>query len=348
MCSHLYDIAEFLVGYVEPKHGDIVLDIGCNDGTLLKYFQWEGAKKIGIDPSSGKFADSLDSNIELINDYFSEEKVRPVIGKRNCVLITAIAMFYDLEDPIQFLRDGRSLLSDDGVLALEFSYMPLMLKNLTYDQVCHEHLTYFSLSQIEWMANKVGLKIIHASTNMINGGSMFIGLSRSDSTRQVESNRIQSILHAEKMFSGVSVFEQFQRRITAHRDELLSLLEMLKESGKKIYGYGASTKGNVVLNYCNIDSSHLCGIFDSNQEKHYRITPGSSISILPKEALPEIKPDFLLIMIWHLRTEVLRDELHYFACGGRGIITLPRTHLVSWKNYNRLLESRIEDLGYTV
>ena len=218
----------------------------------MQYFRWEGARKVGIDPSSGKFAASLDSSIELIDDYFSEEKVRSAIGNRNCVLITAIAMFYDLEDTIQFLREGCSLLSDDGVLALEFAYMPLMLKNLTYDQVCHEHLTYFSLSQIEWMVNKVGLKIIHASTNMVNGGSIFIGLARSDSTRQVESNRIQSILHEEKKFSGMSVFKQFQRRITAHREELLSLLDILKESGKKIYGYGASTKGNVVLNYCNI------------------------------------------------------------------------------------------------
>jgi NDP-4-keto-2,6-dideoxyhexose 3-C-methyltransferase len=347
MCAHLNDIADFLIDYVPLTSGDIVLDIGCNDGTLLQYFKKTDARRIGVDPSSEQFRSVIDKDIELVFDYFSANAIGPIIQNNTCAVITAIAMFYDLQDPIIFMNDVKSILSKEGVLALEFSYMPLMLKNLTYDQICHEHLTYFSLSQIYWIAETVGLKILHASFNLINGGSIFVCLSRKESSRMPDLQKIEPILQSEQRYNTHSPFEQFERRVFSHRDDIRFLLEILKNSQKTVFGYGASTKGNIVLNFCGLDTDYLTAIFDASQEKHRRVTPGSNIPIISKMELQKIQPDYLFVLIWHLQKEVLVDEKDFFLSDGKGIFTLPRMHFVDRNNYHRLLGGELGDYGFS-
>ena len=175
MVSHLTRKVDDLVAYVKPNPGDIELDIGCNDGTLLNHFGADsGLIRLGIDPSAEKFRSNYQPDIRVIYDFFSEEKVRTLIGSMQCKIITSIAMFYDLDDPLAFIRDISSLLTDDGVWALELSYLPLFLKQLSYDQTCHEHVTYLGLRQIEWMLRQCGLKTLEVSLNDMNGGSFYI------------------------------------------------------------------------------------------------------------------------------------------------------------------------------
>ena len=348
MRSHLKGIADFMVDLTKPNEGEIVLDIGCNDGTLLNNINEHNLQRIGIDPSSSKFLDNFDKDIEIICEYFSEGVFTSNFGHKKCKIITAIAMFYDLHDPIKFLNQITTILENDGVIALEFSYMPLMLKNLTYDQICHEHLTYLSLTQIKWMAESVGLKIINTSFNLINGGSIFVCLANKNSKYDPDTKLIQSVLNDEEAYKDIKLFQQFNRRICSNRDDLKQILYILNDSNKKIYGYGASTKGNIVLNFCGFNSDNLEAIFDASPEKHKRFTPGSNIPIISKKELHDLNPDYLLILIWHFRKEVLVDEAKYFLSGGNGIFPLPRMHFVSKNNYQDLLNSEVEDYGFSI
>ncbi len=297
--------------------------------------------RVGIDPSSEKFAAFFQPDVQVIYDFFSADKVREVIGQQSCRIITAIAMFYDIEDPLDFMRQIKSLLSSDGVWALELSYLPLMLTNLTYDQICHEHVTYLSLRDMDRMAKQAGLRIVDVETNEVNGGSFHLVLCHEDGPYASEQAKIAQYLQAESALTTAQPYERFRNRVLSHRDEVRHCLQLLKDSGKKVYGYGASTKGN-------IDTDLLPCISDRNSEKHGLITPGSSIPIISHEQMRADAPDYLFVLIWHFRKEVIRDERDFLKRGGKMIFCLPRLHVVDGENYERYLTSGFEDLAYAL
>jgi NDP-4-keto-2,6-dideoxyhexose 3-C-methyltransferase len=348
MVSHLAEKVDGLINFVHPKEGEIVLDIGCNDGTMLNLFGRTGMKRIGIDPSSEKFKDHFDADINVIHDFFSAIAVRKIIAEEKCKIITAIAMFYDINDPVSFMREIRSLLAKDGIWALELSYMPLMLKNLTYDQICHEHVTYLGLKQMEWLTNRTGLKIIDVSFNFMNGGSFYLYVSRDDSDYEPNRSKLEETLKSEDCLHELEYYERFNNRILTHRDELLAMLNILSQTGKKIYGYGASTKGNVILNFCGTDKTLLPKICDANPEKNGLVTPGTKIDIISKDQMRLDRPDYLIVFIWHFRKEVLKSELDYIMNGGTMIFVLPRLHIVNRENYDRYVNANFEELSFSL
>jgi NDP-4-keto-2,6-dideoxyhexose 3-C-methyltransferase len=319
--SHLESKVRALVDFAKPKSGDVVLDIGCNDGTLLNaYGSKAGLTRIGMDPSSKKFASHFQPDIKAVYDFFSEKGARSLIGNKTCKIITSIAMFYDLDEPMKFMRDIRALLSKDGVWALELSYLPLLLKQLTYDQICHEHVTYLGLRQMDWMMKNTGLKILDVSFNDMNGGSFYIIASREDGPY----------------------------RILTHRDDVRGFFSMMNAAGKKVYGYGASTKGNIVLNYCGLSAADLVAIGDRNPEKDGLVTPGTRIPIISHEKLRKLNPGYLFVLIWHFRKEVMRDEIALLKNGCKMVFDLPRLHIVDASNYERYLDHSFEDLAYSL
>lgn len=349
MVSHLKEKVRHLKAYVKPVKGDVVLDIGCNDGTLLNAYGAEnGLVRVGIDPSSKKFASHFQSDIQVVYDFFSEKGARSMIGDRQCRIVTSIAMFYDLDDPLAFMRQIRALLALDGVWALELSYLPLLCTQLTYDQICHEHVTYLSLSHMDWMMERTGLKILDVWFNDINGGSFYILAGRQDGPYQPNSGKIKQILDSEKPLDTEAPYARLRNRVLAHREEIRHFFELARSAGKRVYGYGASTKGNIVMNYCGITKDDLIAIGDRNPEKDGLTTPGTRIPIISHAKLRKEKADYIFVLIWPFRKEVIQDEIEFIMRGGKFVFDLPRLHVVDKGNYQRYLELDFEDLAYSL
>ena len=346
MVTHLTKKVEELAQLVKLKSDDVVLDIGCNDGTLLNHYQQYSVKRLGCDPSSKKFKDNFQKDIKVIYDFFSKETIQPLLTNKKCKIITSIAMFYDLDEPQRFVNDVSDCLSDDGIWALELSYLPLFLTNLSYDQICHEHVAYYGLRQLKWLAEKAGLTIVDVSFNEMNGGSFYILAGKSQGPYKPKQTFINKILESETPLVSFNTYKKFKNRILSHKDESREFLKLVKEAGKSVIGYGASTKGNIMLHFCNITEKDLPSICDAQSQKWGSVTPGTRIPIISKKEMRERKPDYLFVFIWHLRKEVIQQEMDYINSGGKLIFPLPRLHIVDKNNYQRYCDSNLDELAY--
>ena len=346
MVSHLKKKFDEVVAFVDLKPGECVLDIGCNDGTFLNFYEPFKVRRFGVDPSSKKFRDQFHRDITVEYKFFSEKVVRLMSGDEQYKIISSIAMFYDINNPLEFMQQVSALLQDDGIWLVEVAYLPLMLSTLAYDQVMHEHLTYLALCQMSYMAQRAGLQLLDISTNYMNGGSINIICGKQSGPYQANQQKITSMLAAEEPLKHLDTFQRFATRVKNHRDEVRSLLGLLKQAGKSVCGYGASTKGNVVMNYCALDTSLVEAVCDKNPYKDGRLTPQTRIPIVSQETMRKRNPDYLFVNIWHLRQEVLLDERDYILNGGTMIFSLPRLHLVQKDNYDRYLNASFDDLAY--
>lgn len=331
MRRHLAGKVADLVELVKPQPGDAIIDIGCNDGTLLRAYDGLGLRRIGVDPSSGPFADQMPDGVELVVDFFSAARVAPVLNGAKARIVTSIAMFYDLPDPVGFMREVKAHLADDGVWEMEQSYMPLMLQELTYDTVCHEHLTYYGLTQIAWMAARAGLIILDASTNDVNGGSFRVQLTHADGPRRPSPDRaaaVAAMLEVERAdgLAGPEPYLTFARRIGHHREVVQDFFRAA--AGKLTLGYGASTKGNVVIQYCGVTREQMPAILERHPPKFGLTTPGSRIPIISEEDGRARKPDYLFVLPWHFREEIIRREQDFLNAGGCLVFPLPRFEIV--------------------
>lgn len=327
MRDHLGSKVGYLIGLTGLNAGDAVLDIGCNDGTLLGNYP-EGIKCFGIDPSSGQFADQYPTDIGLAVDFFSGDRVRRAFGPDiRFRIITSIAMFYDVLDPLGFMKDIRSLLTPDGVWETEQAYLVAMVNALTYDTICHEHVSYYALRQFEWLATRAGLKIIEASQNDINGGSFRLVLARDDSNHAINHDSLRQLHAIEDRFWLPGAFDPFAAAIRLHRDIIIDFFSQNK--GKNILGYGASTKGNVLLQYAGLGPQQIPVILERDPRKFGRVTPGSRIPIISEDEGRARNPDFLFVLPWHFRDEMIRREADFLARGGKLVFPLPEFEIVS-------------------
>lgn len=329
MVRHLKSKAESLQKLNPLEADDLVLDIGSNDGTSLSFYPIH-ATRVGMDPTIAKFGQYYQPGIHTIADFFTADSFRARFGTRKAKIISSIAMFYDLEEPLQFVKDIKEVLADDGIWHFEQSYMPLMLKHNAYDTICHEHVEYYALHQIKWMTDRCGLKIIDVVLNDINGGSFAVTASKKDSNHTVNSLVINELL-SEEVAMGIDTlapFEEFNGRVFKHREELRDLICSLNKDGKKIMGYGASTKGNVLLQFCGFTKSDISAIAELNPDKFGSFTPGTLISIIPESEARAIKPDYFVVLPWHFRENILRREADYLKSGGKMIFPLPKVEIV--------------------
>ena len=328
------------------KKNSSVLDIGSNDGTFLNFFK-KSNFLVGIDPSIKKFINNYGKNIITINDYFSFENVKKKISNKmndnKFDLISSFAIFYDIEDPNSFCADINKLLNDNGVWIVEFSYLPLMLKNLTFDQICHEHVTYYSLYVFNEIIKNNNLKIINIKVNEINGGSIEIICSKKNSKFVEKKRELKKIFKDENKINLKS-FKNFESRIKKSCNSFKNFLNKIK--GKKIAGYGASTKGNIVLNNFKITNKILPYICDANRFKIGRFTPGTNIKIITKKKMRKNNPDFLLVLIWSFRSEVIKEEMSYIKNGGSLVFLLPRFHIINKSNYRSFIKDDFKSMSY--
>jgi len=328
MVDHLKKKSENLKKIVSLNKNDIVCDIGSNDGTFLSFFS-NKITLIGIDPTINKLSKYYRKDITKIPDFFSKKLINKITQKK-IKLVTTISMFYDLENPLDFAKEIYDILDKEGVWHLEQSYMPSMIKNNSYDTICHEHLEYYSLKSIKYIFDKVGFKIIDLDFNDINGGSFSITVSKKKSSHNEVKRLVNWLLKREKVFkyNNLSTFNTFYKNILMHKKTFYELLLNLKKNKKKVIGYGASTKGNVLLQFCKINSDLLPYICEVNKFKHGRFTPGSKIKIISENQAKKINPDYFLVLPWHFKNFILKKENLFINKGGKFIFPLPEVEII--------------------
>jgi len=331
MVNHLTSVVHRLEVAAKLTPGDIVVDIGSNDATTLKAYQTPGIRRIGIDPTGTKFSEFYPADIELVSDFFSEAAFRSVVPVERAQIVTSISMFYDLEDPIDFARQVESILADNGVWLLEQSYLPAMLRTTSYDTICHEHLEYYRLDTIRRIIEAAGLKLVDISFNDVNGGSFTVMATRA-SSGAFEVNRvlIDWVIDQERRagLDTIDPYLEFAQRVERHRNDLRDLIHRLTSAGKSVIGYGASTKGNVLLQYCGFDENVIPAIAEVNLDKFGRRTPGTDIQIISEAEAHAIKPDYFLVLPWHFKSGILAREREYREGGGKFIFPLPHIEVV--------------------
>ena len=329
MRDHLKGIADEAAGMIEKKDAR-VLDIGCNDGTLLNSYPRDFGK-FGIDPSD--VAQEIKGDIKVVQDTFPSEQLDQAARHAKFDIITSIAMFYDLEDPVSFVKSIKQSLAPDGVWIFEMSYMPTMLKMNSYDTICHEHLEYYSLAVIEEILERAGMKVVRVGMNDINGGSIRcyathaenFRFSRKDYAHTLEALRQEEF---DLELDTDKPYRNFQERINVHREELTMLLKKLRTEGKKIHIYGASTKGNTILQWCGIDRFIIDCAADRNPDKNGARTLGTDIPIISEEKSRAMKPDYYLVLPWHFKKEFLERERETIDRGVGMIFPLPTIEVI--------------------
>ena len=311
--------------------GDVVVDIGSNDGTLLGCYTQRDLTRVGVDPIGPKFQKYYQPGIQLVPEFFSADAVQRVLGGKKASVISSIAMFYDLERPLEFARDIVRLLDDQGIWMFEQSYLPAMLATNSYDTICHEHLEYYSLKQIIYLAEHAGLKIVDVEFNDANGGSFAVTAAKAGSRHAAAEAQVQRILESERS-AGLETglpFAALRQRIESHRTRLRDLLVRIRNEGKTVLGYGASTKGNVLLQFCGIDRGLLPAIAEVNEEKFGSFTPGTKIPIISEREARAMRPDYFMVLPWHFRRAILERESEFLSSGGIFIFPLPELDLIS-------------------
>lgn len=330
MRGHLAELAAESLSLLGKRDRPVrVLDVGCNDGTLLAAFP-DGTERFGVDPS-GLPTVALPFGAKVVKDFFPSTKLTEALGGwGTCDVITSVAMFYDLEAPVKFVEEVRGHLASGGLWCVEVSYMPSMLAKTSYDTICHEHLEYYSLATLEGVVKRAGMRVVSASLNTCNGGSIRVYAARDDDNTHVVSPSVATLRLQEfgLELDTPGPYARFQECANVHRDKLGSLIRSLRADGKRVHVYGASTKGNTILQWCGLDGKLIDVAADRNPDKHGARTLGTDIPIVSEAESRAMKPDYYLVLPWHFRTEFLEREREALASGVKMIFPLPEVEVV--------------------
>ncbi len=329
MVDHLTHKINTIQKLVNPQSQDLVIDIGSNDATSLKAYKGSFAK-VGIDPTGTKFLEFYTDGIELIPDFFTASKFTDKFKDRKAKIITSIAMFYDLENPREFVQDIESILEDNGIWHFEQSYMPSMLRTNSYDTICHEHLEFYSFKVVKNLLESCGMRVVDVEMNSINGGSFAITACKVKA-KYISNNAIINWMLKQEddlLLDTPKPYRDFEERVFKHRKNLTNLIEDLVSDGKKIFAYGASTKGNVLLQFCGLGTDHIPFVAEVNEQKFGCYTPGTNIPIISETEARAMNPDYFLVLPWHFKHSILEREKEYRKNGGKFIFPLPEIEII--------------------
>jgi hypothetical protein len=330
MIQHLTRKIRNLERMANLKPGDTVLDIGSNDATSLKAYTANGLIRIGIDPTGAKFKEYYPHDVVLISDFFSAKTFWTIANNR-AKIVTSIAMIYDLEDPIKFAREVAEVLADNGIWHFEQSYMPSMLRLSSYDTICHEHLEYYSLAVVRRILDAAHMKIVDVQMNSVNGGSFAVTATHKENDSIWSNNAIVGWLLEQEERMGLGTprpYRDFEERVYRHRADLTRLLRTLVADGRKVLGYGASTKGNVLLQFCGFTEKDIPAIAEVNEDKFGAFTPGTLIPIVSEAEARAMQPDYFLVLPWHFKEGIVIREQEFIAKGGKMIFPFPEIEIV--------------------
>ncbi len=337
MKIHLRDLVDEIYNIKKKEVGKIkVLDIGCNDGTLLNFYP-KVVEKYGVDPS--QITNKIDKKkINVIRDFFPPKKDLFKKNKIKFDLITSIAMFYDLDNPNLFVKNIKHYLKDNGIWVFELSYLLDMLKLNSFDTICHEHIEYYSLSSLNYLMKSNGLKIFKVTKNKSNGGSIRCFVTHVKNITYDQKNNltnISKIIKKEKKIkiNNTKVYKKFFLSISKFKIKLTKIIKEIKKKGQSIYVLGASTKGNTILQFLEIDSKIIPYAVERNREKFGAKTIGSNIQIISEKSIKKNPPNYQLVLPWHFKKEIISREKNYIKNGGKLIFPLPTIKIITKKNF---------------
>ena len=328
MTNHVKLVVDEAVQLVELKKNDAVLDIASNDGTLLSFYK-KNIFRVGTDPLVKKYKRNYKKIDIGISDFFSFESIKKKKINKKFKVITALSMFYDLPDPNKFLKDIKKVLHEEGILILEHADLLSIIKNCQFDTICHEHLEYYSSKIILELTKKNQLRTFNIKSSNINGGSKRYFICHNESKYKNDS-KIKKILKEELKFklSKAETFNTFFKVINSQKKKLIRLIKKINHKGEVIHGCGASTKGNVLLQYFNITNKHIKFVADRNPQKYNKYTPGTKIKIISEKLSRKIQPDYYLVLPWHFKNEILKREQIIKKKGTKFIFPLPKLKII--------------------
>jgi len=331
MNDNLSGIVKEAISKVELNKKDLVLDIGCNDGTLLQNYQNMDVQLVGFDPAENMAQFSKKTGAQIIVNYFNENSFKKEFSNQKAKIITSIAMFYDLDDPNIFVKDISKILDSEGIWIIELSYLPLMIKQNAFDTIVHEHLEYYHLKVLERLFSKYGLKVVDIFLNEVNGGSIRLFIKHNNQKISDEaSHRIKKIQDDEDKL-GLDTekpYIEFYNRCEELKEKTVLFIKNEQKKGKKVFAYGASTKGNTLLQFYGLDNKQIEKVADRNSDKWGRKTVGTEIQIISEEEARKSKPDYFLILPWHFLNEFIDREKEFLKNGGQFIVPLPQFRII--------------------
>lgn len=337
MTEELADIASNAVRAASLHAGDYVIDIGANDGTLLRSYDIKGLNTIGFEPAKNLYEYGEKGTTKIIVDFFNHAGWSKAFGNAKAKAITAIGMFYDLDDPNSFVADVCKCLDDKGVFIIQMMYMPFALERNAFDGICHEHLEYYTMHSLENLLARHGLEVFDVQMREeINEGSLRFYIRKTgdavnDSQVQAGMERVANLRRAEELLGldELITYAALAKRIQAARQTTLDFLKREKARGKKIHGYAASTKGNTTLQYYGITTDLVDAIADRNPEKWGKYTVASGIPIVSEEESRNQKPDYYFVLAWHFLPEFIFRENNFFKRGGKFVVSMPEFKVIS-------------------
>ena len=323
MTNHVNNITKYLGKLSKLKNNEAVLDIASNDGTLLNFYN-KDIIKFGIDPLINMYSNNYKKINYKISNFFDYNKIK-LKFKNKFKIITALSVFYDLEKPNDFLSGIEKLLDINGVALIEIADLYSILKNNMFDTICHEHLEYYSTQVLCDMFKNNNLKLIDIKENNINGASKQYYITKKNSRYRVNIKKIIKVLNNEKKFKmdKTETFLKFKKRIDSIKKKTIEKLNLIKKQKKIIHGYGASTKGNVLLQYFKIGKNYLDYIAERNSKKFNYYTPGTKIKIISELKSRNLKPDYYFVLPWHFKKEIIQREKEIISKGTKFIFPLP-------------------------
>ena len=325
MTEHVKNIAKLLSKKTKIKKNELVLDIASNDGTLLNFYA-KNITTFGIDPLVKKFLSNYKKINYKISDFFSARKIKKKIQKKKFKIITALSVFYDLLYPNKFLHDVNEILDDNGIFFLEFADLASIIKFNMFDTFCHEHLEYYSLKVISKMCKKNNLRIFDIKSNNINGGSIQLFICKNLGRHKDNNISMNKFFLFEKKLKlhKKETYIKFFKKISKIKKETVDFIQVAKNNNKTIHCYGASTKGNVLLQYFKLNNKMITHVAERNPKKYNLYTPGSRIKIISEIQSRKMFPDYYLVLPWHFKKEILIREKKTIKNGSKFIFPLPK------------------------
>src|SRR3989344_5280737 len=333
LCDALADITGKAEKIIKLSPGDVVVDIGANDGTLLRSYRTNEITTVGFEPARNLVPEAQVGTSKIVNDFFNYDSFAREFGSSKAKIITAIAMFYDLDNPNKFVADIVKCLDKDGVFIIQQNYLLGMLQLNAFDNIVHEHLEYYSLLSISKLLARHNLEVFDVETNELNGGSFRTYIRHKGSVVKGfdgADERVRKMLEEEKRIGleDIKVYQNFAARINSIRDQLTGFIKQEVQKGKRIYIYGASTRGNTLLQYFQIDNRLIIAAAERNPDKWGKKTIGTLIPIISEEQARKERPDYFLVLPWHFLQEFLKREREYLMSGGKFIVPLPEFKVI--------------------
>lgn len=328
--AHFVEFGKQVVQDYEMGPEDLVVDIGSNDGTLLKGFELAGVKVLGVDPSGSVVKIARSRGVETVHAFWGEETAKKILKEKGHAKgIVGANVFAHVPDLDDFLRGVDALLDKDGIFVIESPYLVELVENNEFDTIYHEHFSYLSIRPLKKLFARFGMEIVDVIPQNIHGGSIRVFVKKSGGKWKVKDSVEEFVkLEEEKGYDRLETYQEFAERVRKMKEDMMKLLNELKSKGKKIVGYGAAAKGNTLLNYFGITTEHLDYIVDKSELKQNRFTPGTRIPVYHPDKIAETKPDYVLILPWNFKDEIMEQQKNIREWGGKFIIPVPNVEVV--------------------